>query len=122
MDATSVSTSLVSTLAAVVAVWCGLGSLFDPNERAGPEARLVASWDPITCRDPQRIIVELVGDPQPVVGSVPCELGTLALVVPHHGTYRGRVISRAIGRRDRDSPPADLEIDDQVVRWTVTPP
>lgn len=124
MEAARPAVWLVSTLGAAALFWTGLFACLDaPVTRGPPQIRAIATWDPLACGDPHRVVVELADDAGVVTtGSVPCELGGLAVVLPHFGAYRGRVFASVRGAPIRTIAPVELDVSDEVVRWTVESP
>jgi hypothetical protein len=131
---------LCSPLIIAALAWTLFAACIDapPEPRLSP-ARLVVGWNPLACGDPHRLVVELRDDAGAVVSaSTPCNLGTLAVDVPHLGSYRGRIYAWALGLPERPSTPAkttteittemtdevtvELTIDQPIVHWNVTVP
>lgn len=119
------------TVVCVVTPWlCGLAfwAVFgacvagvpDPPE---PAARLIASWDPLSCGVPHRVVVELEDeDGVPMSASAPCWLGGIAFDVPHWGIYSGRIYTWVQGAPIRSERHVNLAIDAPIVRWQVETP
>lgn len=124
VTAWSVTTWLVTTLVATALFWLTFGACVDaPLPPDPPQARLVASWDPLVCGDPHRVVVELEdADGVPLSRSAPCAVGGLSLDVPHFGIYQGRVYAWASGPTMRSVEPVHLTIDEPVVQWLVDTP
>lgn len=89
-----------------------------------PQSRLVAAWDPLACGDePHRVVVELEDDAGvALTRSAPCLLGGLSIDIPHWGIYRGRSYAWLTGPVIRSVAPVQLEIDANVVQWTIDTP
>ena len=117
------------TLAATAAFWTVFGACVDAPvdaEAHAPLARLVASWDPLACNDPHRVVLELEDDAGlKRTASSHCELGGLMLVTSHFGIYRGRIY------RVHDDGPIEISmeavavqiaIDAPIVRWEIAQP
>jgi hypothetical protein len=71
-----------------------------------PQARLIVTWDPLTCGTPHRVVLELEGDyGVDLSTSTRCELGALSIDLPRWGVYRGRVyaweLEATVGRVSR---------------------
>jgi len=116
---------LCSPLFAAAVLWAAFAACLDaPADRAPSIARLVVAWDPLACGEPHRIVVELADDGGAVVSaSTPCNLGSLAVDVPHFGDYRGRIYAWALAAPVRSEAPLEVTIDQPVVRRDVaTPP
>jgi hypothetical protein len=115
---------ITSTTLATVAFWCLFGACVDqPMPRDEPQARVVASWDPLQCGDPHRVVVELEDDDGvPLSASAPCALGELTLDAPTFGRYRGRIYAWALGDPERSVAPVELIIDAPVLGWVVPTP
>ena len=89
-----------------------------------PAARVVVSWDPLSCGDPHRVVVELEDDSgAEISSSTPCAIGGLALDAPWYGIYRGRIYSWSAGEPIRSVVPVRITVDEPIVRWIIaTPP
>jgi hypothetical protein len=120
----SLPTWLVSPVIATAACWFCAGACVDtPLAPAPPQARLVASWDPLACGEPHRVVVELEDDAGvPLAASTPCALGELVIDAPHFGIYRGRIYAYALGEPIRSIVAVELTIDEPVVQWVVQTP
>jgi len=119
---------LCSPLVVAVAAWTALAACIDapPEPRTSP-GRLVVGWDPLACRDPHRLVVELRDEAGAVLSaSTPCSLGTLAIDVAHFGSYRARIYAWVLDPTARPTAPGeriiDLTIDQPIARWDVTVP
>lgn len=94
-----------------------------PPEPDPPAARLVASWDPLACGRPHRVVIELEGDDGvKLAASTPCHLGGLAIDAPHFGFYRGRVYAWVLDQPPYAITPVSIAIDAPLVQWQFTPP
>ncbi len=116
---------LVSPLVATVMFWASFAACVDnPVTGDPPVAKLVATWDPLACGDPHRIVVELADDSGAMIsGSTLCAIGGLTVDASHYGTYRGRIYSWQDGQPIRSISPIEIELDQPLVRWQVmTPP
>jgi hypothetical protein len=92
----------------------------DPPE---PVSRLVASWDPLACGPPHRVVLELEAeDGEPISSSTPCWLGGLAIDLPRWGWYTGRVYTWVQGEPIRSIRHVTIAVDDAIVRWQITTP
>ena len=117
-----------TTLIATAAFWltfgtCVSGCVDQPVEPPEPQARIIASWDPLDCGEPHRVVVELEDDAgAPISGSVPCEVGGLTLDLRHWGIYRGRIYAWTLGLVIRSVLAVRLDVDAPVVAWTVATP
>ena len=109
-----------------IAFWSAFVACIDaPIPDPPPVARIVASWDPLLCGDPHRVVIELADDADEMVsGSTPCSLGVLALDVPHLGTYSGRIYAWILDGEPsiRSIVEVMIPVDDTVVRWIVQTP
>jgi len=96
----------------------------DVPEEPEPVSRLLASWDPLACGDPHRVVVELEDESgNPVSGSTPCWLGGIALDLPRWGWYTGRIYTWVQGEPIRSVRSVRLAVDAPLIRWQViTPP
>jgi hypothetical protein len=94
---------------------------------AGVQSRLVASWDPLTCGEPHRVVLELEDTAGvDVSGSAPCVVGTISVDVVHWGVYRARIYAQT-EREDEDDDvhsiaSVRLDLDEPVVYWFVETP
>jgi hypothetical protein len=109
-----------------VLFWIAFVACIDaPVPDTPPVARVVTSWDPLVCGDPHRVVVELEADDGEMVSaSTPCAVGSLALDVPHLGSYGGRIYAWVLDGepRIRSITPVRLTVDEPVVRWIVQTP
>ncbi|HUS29177.1 MAG TPA: hypothetical protein VMZ53_11720 [Kofleriaceae bacterium] len=105
-----------------------LGGCIDtPLPDVEPQARLLASWDPLSCGDPHRVVIELEDDAgAKLSSSVPCEIGEMHFDIWHWGIYRGRIyawmLDAGSGAVIRSEKPVRLEIDAPIVQWLVETP
>lgn len=113
-----------STLVFSAAFWTCFGACVDtPVGASPPNARIVASWDPLSCGDPHRVVVELADDAgDPLTASAPCTLGHLTLDAPHFGGYHGRTYAWVLGSAIRSVAPADLDVEQVIVQWPIETP
>lgn len=117
---------LLSPCLAAIAFWSLFAACVVPDVPDDPEpvARLIASWDPLACGEPHRVVLELEDeDGNPLSSSTPCWLGGLAVDVPRWGWYTGRLYTWVAGQPIRSIRPVTLAVDAAIVRWQVdTPP
>jgi hypothetical protein len=108
---------------AAAVFWSCFGACVQaPPHDDGPQARVIASWDPLACDEPHRVVVELEDDSGASLrASAPCAIGGLQLAVPHVGAWSGRVYGWQVGGPARAIAPVELMIDDAIVRWTIAP-
>lgn len=124
----SLATWIGSTLFASCVFWlcfgtCVSGCVDTPLPDLEPQARIVASWDPLACGDPHRVVIELEDeDGAQVSRSVPCEAGGVTIDIPRWGVYRGRVYAWTLGPEIRSVVHVRLEVDQPVIFWTVETP
>ena len=124
----AVATWICSTLLASLLFWswfgaCVVGCIDAPVPELEPPARIVASWDPLACGDPHRVVVELEDDEgEQVSRSVPCNAGGLTLDVPRWGVYAGRIYAWTLGPEIRSVLHVRLEVDAPIIFWTVETP
>jgi hypothetical protein len=120
----SVSAWVGSTSLATIAFWCLFGACIDaPMPRDEPQARVVASWDPLQCGDPHRVVIELEDEAGiPLSASAPCVIGEVTLDAPTLGRYRGRIYAWTLEDTERSIAPVDLIVDAPVLRWVVPTP
>lgn len=77
-----------------------------------PAARLVVSWDPLSCGPPHRVALDLVDDGGDEVSkSAPCEIGSLSVDMPALGAFHGKVYAWAPDTPPDDSAAMDLSLD-----------
>ncbi|HEY0255050.1 MAG TPA: hypothetical protein VGC41_26165 [Kofleriaceae bacterium] len=111
-------TWLVWLLALVMA-----GCLDSPLADEGPQAKIVAEWDPLQCGEPHRIAVELEDtDGGPISASTNCGLGTLTLDARHYGIYRGSIYAWSLGVGKTSPTDIHLTVDEPIVHWYVPTP
>lgn len=112
-------TWLVSLFATVFAIGC----LDVPLEATGPQAKIVAEWDPLPCGAPHRVAVELEdSDGVPISASTNCSLGSLSLDARHFGVYIGRIYAWEVGIGERSTATIHLAVDEAIVHWYVATP
>src|SRR5438552_3750529 len=115
----SVATWILSTLFATLVFWTCFKAYVSTPPPEMPQARLVASWDPLACGDPHRVALELEDeDGGKLSTSAPCALGALTVDITHFGVYRGRLYAWDAGAI-RSIVPVDMVIDQSIVRWLV---
>jgi hypothetical protein len=116
---------LCSPLFVAAALWSLQAACIDTPPEPGPVvARVVAAWDPLACGAPHRVVLELEDDiGEPRSASMPCNLGSLTLDVPHLGRYQGRIYAWALDAPVRSAMPVEVMVDQPIVHWFVeTPP
>lgn len=123
----SVSGWLASTTLATLAFWSIFGACVDASEAPSqqpPDARAIVAWDPRSCGEPHRVIVELddPGGGEPLAASVPCALGEVALDAPHLGVFEGRAYAWTTDATVRSMTPIVFTLDAPVTRWVVPTP
>jgi hypothetical protein len=117
-----------STLLASAVFWlcfgtCVGGCIDAPAPDIEPQARVVATWDPLLCGDPHRVVIELEDDAGRMLSrSVPCESGGIAIDIAHWGVYLGRIYAWTFGPQIRSVTQVRLDVDAPVVVWTVDTP
>ncbi|MFT3699019.1 MAG: hypothetical protein QM831_38090 [Kofleriaceae bacterium] len=115
-------TWLASVFVTVLLFACG-GCIDAPLEDEGPQAKIVAEWDPLMCGDPHRVAVELEdSEGVPLSASTTCALGTLSLDARHFGVYRGRIYAWELGIGERSTADIHLTVDQAIVHWYVPTP
>jgi hypothetical protein len=88
-----------------------------------PQARILASWDPLACGDPHRVVIELEDlDGRKLSRSVPCETGGVTVDVPQWGVYLGRIYAWSVGPEIRSIMHVRIDVDASVILWTVETP
>ena len=122
-----IGSSWLATLAFwVIFVACVEGCIDSPPpDDSPPIARVIASWDPRSCGDPHRVVLELEDEAGvPLAASAPCALGSLSLDAPHWGRYLGRIYAWVLEGMPiiRSITPINLAVDEDVVRWFVETP
>jgi len=122
--ATSPSIWILSTAAATLGFWTCFGACVDaPMPRPAPQAKILASWDPLACGDPHRVVVELEDDAgAPLSVSAPCTVGGLTIDAPHFGIYRGRIYAWVLGGSEHPFEDVNLIVDQPIVRWDMQTP
>ena len=125
----SLVTWIGSTVGATAIFWmcfgtCVAGCIDEPLPAAGdPQARIVAAWDPLSCGDPHRVVIELEDDDGAKLSrSVPCELGGVTIDIRHWGVYRGRIYAWSLGPEIWSVKEVQFEVDSPVIYWTVETP
>jgi hypothetical protein len=115
---------LICTLVVTIAFWTCFGACVDsPMEDGPPQAKIVASWDPLQCGDPHRVAVELADDAgAPLSSSTICEAGSLTLDAPHFGAWHGRIYAWTLGIGEHATEPVTLAVDEPIVHWQVDTP
>jgi hypothetical protein len=124
----SLATWTASTLLATALFWacfgtCVSGCVDTPLPDLEPQARIVASWDPLLCGDPHRVVIELEDDNGAKLSkSVPCDAGGTTIDILHWGVYRGRIYAWSLGPEIRNVVHVRLDVDAPVIFWTVDTP
>lgn len=124
----SLATWITSTLLATALFWacfgtCVSGCVDTPLPDLEPQARIVASWDPLLCGEPHRVVIELEDhDGAKLSKSVPCETGGTTIDIAHWGVYRGRIYAWLLGPEIRSVVHVRLDVDAPVIFWTVDTP
>lgn len=119
---------IASTLALTVVFWtlfgtCVGGCVDAPLPNEPPQAKIVATWDPLSCGEPHRVAVELEDqDGRPVSASTVCPTGSLTLEARQFGVYIGRIYAWELGTGERSGEDVSLVVDEPVVRWQVKTP
>lgn len=110
-------------ITAAIAI-AALASCIDtPLPESEPQSRIVVAWDPVSCGDPHRVVVELEDDLGiPISRSVPCELGGVSLDVPHWGVWRGRIYAWRTGPDIRSVLSVRVDVDSPIIHWFVETP
>lgn len=114
-----------STLLASLAFWSCFGACVADSRPpdAQPLSRVVASWDPLACGAPHRVVLELEDeDGRKLSQSVPCELGGMTIDVGRWGVYIGRIYAWVIGPEIRSVAPVRIDVDGPVIYWTTPTP
>ncbi len=115
---------IISPWIATLLFWSLFAACIDtPSEPDPPPARLVASWDPLACGEPHRVVLDLEDEAGVrITSSTPCWLGGLALDV-EMGLYRGRIYAWVLDQPIRSVSAVSIAVDATIVRWQVpTPP
>lgn len=127
----SIATWIVTTLTASLLFWACFGAyvagctgcIDTPLPELEPQSRVVATWDPLACGDPHRVVIELEDDDGTQLSrSVPCDAGGVTIDIAHWGIYRGRVYAWTLGPDIRSVVHVRLEVDQPVIFWTVDTP
>ena len=115
---------LLSTAAVTFCFWTSFGACVDaPLPQGPPQAKIVATWDPLGCGAPHRVAVELEDEAgAPLSASAACSLGSLTLDAPQFGVYRGRIFAWELGVGERSAEAVELIVDEPVVRWNIATP
>lgn len=93
-----------------------------PDERE-PVSRLIASWDPLACGEPHRVVLELEDESgNPITSSTPCWLGGIAVDLPSWGWYTGRIYSWVLDAPIRSIHPMSIAVDAPLVRYQLLTP
>jgi hypothetical protein len=99
------------------------GCTDQPYMESEPQSRIVAGWDPLACGEPHRVAVELEDHLGiPISRSVPCEIGSVTLDVPHWGVWSGRIYAWRIGPDIRSVLTVRVDVDSPIVHWFVDTP
>lgn len=122
--ATSPPWWILCTFLLTCCFWTTFGACVDaPPEPEVPQAKIVASWDPLKCGEAHRVAVELEDeDGAPVSAATACATGGLTLDARHFGIYRGRIYAWRLGVGERSTEPVHLIVDEPIVRWDVETP
>jgi hypothetical protein len=122
------ATWIGSTLAATAVFWlcfgaCVGGCIDAPVPDLDPQARVVASWDPLLCGEPHRVVIELEdADGRMLSRSVPCDLGGITIDIDHWGIYSGRTYAWSLGPEIRSVSQVRLDVDAPIVIWAIDTP
>ena len=93
-----------------------------PDERE-PVSRLIASWDPLACGEPHRIVLELEDESgNPIHSSTPCWLGGLAVDLPNWGYYARGIYAWVPDGPERSVHLMTIVVDAALVRYQVRTP
>jgi hypothetical protein len=109
-------------------IWAALVACLDvPLPEEPGVARVITAWDPRTCGEPHRVVVELEAEADGAFATAgaPCANGVIVLDVPHRGRYRARIYAWELGAHApsiRSELVVDVMVDDAVVRWLVQTP
>jgi hypothetical protein len=122
--ATSPPLWILSVIAATFGFWTCFGACVDaPLPPNPPQARVIATWDPLRCGEPHRVAVELEDDGGgKLAASTPCSLGSLTMDVRQFGVYLGRIYAWNLGTGARSVAPVQLFVDEPIVEWQVETP
>lgn len=119
---------IASTLALTIVFWtlfgtCVSGCVDAPLPIGPPQAKIVATWDPLLCGAPHRVVVELEDEAgRPASASTACPTGSLTLDARQFGVYFGRIYAWELGIGERSGAQIQLVVDQPVVRWQVETP
>ena len=107
-----------------IVLWAAPAACIDsPALEDSSGVRIVAKWDPLTCRVPHRVALELADEEgRRISSSAPCASGGLTLEVPHLGVYVGRIYAWTAGQPIRSVMPVEIDVDESTERWTVATP
>ncbi len=106
------------------AFWTLFGAcIAEVPDEPEPVSRLLASWDPLACGEPHRVVLELEDEAgNPISASTPCWLGGLAVDLPRWGWYTAKIYSWVLDQPIRSVKTVTLAIDAPIVRWQVITP
>jgi hypothetical protein len=98
-----------------------LACVDEPLATEPSPARLVVAWDPLACGRPHRVAVDLEDEAGAWCSvTVPCNLGGVAVDVPHRGVYWFHAAS--VDAPPRSVIPVEVVIDEPIVhRFIATP-
>lgn len=115
---------LTCTAVLTLAFWTCFGACVDAQLQADPpQAKIVASWDPLQCGAPHRVAVDLADDAGAAIsGSTACATGALALDAPHLGAWHGRIYAWTLGVGEHATLPVDLDLEEPILDWHVETP
>jgi hypothetical protein len=117
-----------STIVATAAFWCCFGACVSgcidtPLPDIEPQARVIASWDPLLCGDPHRIVIELEdADGRMLSRSGPCDAGGITIDIDRWGIYQGRIYAWTLGPEIRSVSQVRLDVDAPIVVWAIDTP
>jgi hypothetical protein len=114
--------ALVDILApwlATLAFWFSFGACVEqPPPDPPPIARIVATWDPLACGPPHRVVLELEDAAGvQVAASSPCSAGGIAIDTRHRGAYTGRIFATELDPR-----PVEVDVESEVYTWWLGAP
>ena len=115
---------LLCTVVLTAAFWTCFGACVDsPMADGPPQAKIIATWDPLQCGDPHRVAVDLADDAgAPLSSSTICAAGGLTLDAPHFGAWHGRIYAWTLGVGEHATEPVTLAVDEPIVHWSVDTP
>lgn len=119
---------IASTLALTVVFWtlfgtCVSGCVDAPLASGPPQAKIVATWDPLACGAPHRVVVELEDeDGRQSSSSTACPTGGVTIDARQFGLYVGHIYAWELGTGERSRHDVQLVVDAPVVRWEVETP